>query len=85
MSKTTLISFRIDDADLKAIDEECNKHKGEVWSGYKTKRSYYINNALNLYAELLRRGLNDKVDKFRPRFGDVIDEFKLEYHRKIER
>lgn len=85
MSKTTLISFRIDDEDLKAIDEECSKHKGEVWSGYKAKRSYHINAALNLYAELLRRGLTGKVEKFYPRFGDVIDEFKLEYHRKVER
>lgn len=85
MSKTTLISFRIDDEDLKVIDEECNKYKGTTWSSYKAKRSYYINSALNLYAELLRRGLTGKVDKFYPRFGDVIDEFKLEYHRKVER
>lgn len=85
MSKTTLISFRIDDEDLKAIDEECRKHKDSSWYSYKTKRSYYINAALNLYAELLRRGLTGKVDKFYPRFGDVIDEFKLEYHRKVER
>lgn len=85
MSKTTLISFRIDDTDLKAIDEECNKHKGAVWTSYKTKRSYYINKAVGLYAELLRRGLTSKVDKFYPEFGDVIDEFKLDYHRKVER
>lgn len=85
MSKTTLISFRIDDADLKAIDDECKKNKDSYWLNYKTKRSYYINKAVGLYAELLRRGLTGKVDKFYPEFGDVIDDFKLEYHRKVER
>lgn len=84
MSKTTLISFRIDDEDLKAIDEECRKNKGSRWYSYKAKRSYYINAALNLYAELLRRGMTGKVDNFCPRYGDMIDEFKLEYHRKVE-
>lgn len=85
MAKTTLISFRIDDEVLKAIDDECSKNKGTIWESYKTKRTYYINSALKLYAELLRRGLTDKVNRFFPKYGDVIDEFKLEYHREVNR
>ena len=73
MNRAQLVSVRLDPDDVDLIDE---------WAASMTyrSRSDIINAGVRLMAELIRRGQADKVIRFWPKW-DVIDEFKLEYHR----
>lgn len=68
------ISVRIDPCDLKALDEIV-EHDRYV------KRSDLIQAAIKLYLAAHEKGLGDKVKRFLPQWGDVVDEFIFEYHR----
>lgn len=74
MSASKLVSVRLDPDDVKEID------KWVAGISYR-KRSDIIAAGVRLMAELIRRGQADKVVRFWPKW-DVIDEFKLEYHRQ---
>lgn len=74
MKSTKLVSIRLDEDDLKIIDEAAKNN------GYH-KRSDYINAAVRLMAWAIKNGKADVISKFYPQFGDVVDQFKLRYHR----
>lgn len=75
MEKTKLISVRVPVDVLEAIDKACNRYPFR-------KRSDYINAALSLIVEVNKKGLFDKVTRFHPEFGDVVDDLSFEYHRE---
>ena len=74
MENLKLISVRIDPRDLDALDEIVNKNRF-------VKRSDLIQSAIKLYLAAEEKGLGTKVRRFFPHWGDVVDEFKFEYHR----
>lgn len=74
MESTKLISVRVPVGVLVAIDEACDNLS---WR----KRSDYINAALRLIVEVEKKGLSLDVLRFRPEFGDVVDELSFKYHR----
>lgn len=76
MEKTKLISVRVPIDVLEALDRACSRYP------YR-KRSEYINEALTLILEVDKKGLFEKVIRFHPKFGDVVDEIAFEYHREI--
>ena len=76
MEKTKLVSVRVPVGVLDAIDRACSRYP------YR-KRSDYIIAALSLIVEVNKKGLFDKVIRFHPEFGDVVDEISFEYHREI--
>lgn len=77
MRETKLISVRLDKEDIKDIDQWC-RHDG-FW-----KRSAVISQAVALARVLVQSGQAQKLLHFNPRYGDVIDDFKLTYHRKVD-
>lgn len=76
MRETKLISVRLSADDLKTIDHFC-----EV--DHFSTRSRLIYSAVHLMAALVKRNEISKITRFYPEFGDVIDEFTLEYHRDV--
>lgn len=74
MENLKLVSVRIDPHDLNALDEIVNNER-------YVKRSDLIQAAIKLYLAAHEKGLGDKVRRFLPQWGDVVDEFKFEYHR----
>lgn len=74
MKNQKLISVRVDPDALEIIDQRCSDHP-------YMKRSDYINGAVRLVAWLIESGQADRVIRFRPQFGDVVDKFEFEYHR----
>lgn len=75
MRETKLISVRLDAEDIADIDQWC---KGS----YGWKRSAVISQAVALARVLVQSGHAQKLLHFNPRYGDVIDEFNLTYHRE---
>ena len=74
MRKTKLVSVRLDAEDIADIDKWCSDQW--VW-----KRSAIISQAVALARVLVQNGHAKELLHFNPRFGDVIDDFKLTYHR----
>lgn len=74
MKAAKLVSVRLDEDDLNIIDEAAKNH------GYR-KRSDYINAAVRLMAWAIKEGKADVICKFYPCYGDVVDQFDLNYHR----
>lgn len=68
------ISVRVDPRNLEEIDRMAKEH-------FYHKRSDYINAGIRLMIAAEKAGLMEKFLRFDPRWGDVIDEFKFEYHR----
>ena len=75
MEKTKLISVRVPESVVNAIDKV-----SDPYTYYK--RSDYINAALKLILEVEKRGLFRNVLCFRPEIGDVVDEISFKYHRE---
>jgi metal-responsive CopG/Arc/MetJ family transcriptional regulator len=75
MENMKLISVRVDPKDLDKLDELAKK---TMWR----KRSDLIQAAIRLMLVAGNKGLANKVCQFTPRWGDVVDEFKFEYHRE---
>lgn len=75
MEKTKLISVRVPESIVDAIDRACDSY-----SCYK--RSDYINAALSLIVEVKKRGLFHDFIRFHPDLGDVVDELSFKYHRE---
>lgn len=76
MSRTKLISVRVDEEDLRVIDEHC----ADI--SYR-KRSDVINAGVALAALAIRRGLIKDIIYFNPDYYEV-DEFTFKSHRKWE-
>lgn len=75
MSRTKLISIRVDEEDLKVVDEYCK-------NVYYRKRSDVINAGITLAALAIRKGLISDIIKFYPEYYE-LDEFTFKFHRKI--
>lgn len=74
MSTTKLISVRVDEEDLRVIDEYC------AGISYR-KRSDVINAGVALAALAIKRGLIKDFIYFNPEYY-VCDEFTFKSHRK---
>ena len=74
MRESKLISVRLDAEDIADIDKWCSN--GQVWT-----RSSVINQAVALARVLVQSGHARELMNFSPRYNDVMDEFKLAYHR----
>lgn len=74
MKTTKLVSIRLDEDDLKIIDEAASV------IDYR-KRSDYINAAVRLMAWAIKNGQHLKILRFYPCYGDVVDQFELNYYR----
>ena len=75
MRETKLISVRLDAEDIADIDKWCKENR--YW-----KRSAIISQAVALARVLVQTGHANELLHFSPRYGDVMDEFKLTYHRE---
>lgn len=76
MSKSKLVSVRIDGKLLEKIDQMA---KGSVYFN----RSSYIQAGLQLMVELDKRGMARDALRFCPELCDVMDEISFKYHREI--
>ncbi len=74
MQTTKLVSVRLDEDDLKIIDDQVKKT-------FDRKRSDYIHAAVRLMAWAIKNGQQLKICRFYPCYGDVVDQFDLKYHR----
>lgn len=74
MGKTKLISVRVDEKDLKVIDEHCANIS---WR----KRSDVINAGVTLAALAIKNGLIKDILYYHPPYWEV-DEFTFKCHRK---
>ena len=74
MRETKLISVRLDAEDIADIDKWCKEN--QWW-----KRSAVISQAVALARVLVQSGHAKYLLNFNPRCGDVIDDFKLTFHR----
>lgn len=74
MRESRLISVRLDAEDIADIDQWCSKDG--VW-----KRSAVISQAVALARVMVQTGHAGELLHFNPRYGDVMDEFKMKYHR----
>ena len=74
MKAAKLVSVRLDEDDLKIIDDQAKKAFGR-------KRSDYIHAAVRLMAWAIKNGHELKICRFYPCYGDVVDQFDLKYHR----
>ena len=74
MRETKLISVRLDAEDIADIDKWCKEN--QWW-----KRSAIISQAVALARVLVHNGHAKELLHFNPRCGDVIDDFKLTFHR----
>ena len=77
MENKKLVSVRIDADDLREIDRICEN------VSYR-KRSDLIQMGVKAIIELYKAGLYNKVLRYSPQFGDVIDDIKFEYHRQVK-
>lgn len=75
MRSTKLVSVRLDEENLKTIDRCAAK---SMWR----KRSNIINAAISFMAWAIEHHEDKKLLGFYPEYGDVVTEFKLEYHRE---
>lgn len=74
MQTTKLVSVRLDEDDLKIIDQAASA------IDYR-KRSDYIHAAVRLMAWAIKNGQQLKILRFYPCYGDDVDQFELNYHR----
>lgn len=75
MEKMKLISVRVDPRDLDKLDNCANNL-------FYRKRSDLIQAAIRLMLAACEKGQAEKVCRFTPRWGDVVDEFRFEFHRE---
>lgn len=75
MKNLKLVSVRIDPRDLEDLDKIVED------SSY-VKRSDLIQAGIRLYLAAHKMGKGRDVQRFYPRWGDVLDKFELEYHRE---
>lgn len=75
MEAQKLISVRVDPEALRVIDQNARKHP-------YYKRSCYIDAAVRFMAWVIEHDRPEKLIQFYHEYGDVVDEFKFEYHRE---
>ena len=75
MENLKLISVRVDPKDLDKLDQYASDY-------HCRKRSDLIQAAIRMMIVACEKGQAEKVCRFTPKWGDVVDEFKFEYHRE---
>lgn len=78
MEKSKVISVRVPSEVLEKLEKTA---KG---SFYHTK-SDFINAGIKLALAAVEKGELQKIMRFLPEFGDVVDEFVFKYHREVKR
>lgn len=74
MRQNKLVSVRLSDKTVATLERYGQNHLGY-------SRSQLINMAANFYAYLIETRQIDKIIRFYPEFGDVVDEFAFKFHR----
>lgn len=77
MKQDKLVSVRLNEKTVASLEKYSKDH----W-GYS--RSQLINMGANFIAYLIETRQFDKIRRFYPEFGDVIDEFTFKYHREYK-
>ena len=75
MRQDKLVSVRLSEKTVASLDKYGQQH----W-GYS--RSQLINMGANFIAHLLETRQFEKIRRFYPEYGDVVDEFTFKYHRE---
>lgn len=75
MTKDRVITFRMDDDQLKMVDDIVRNHR-------YYKRSTVMAQALRLMVAMDQAGLAGRVLSYHPRWDDIVD-IKFEIKRKI--
>lgn len=75
MTKDHVITFRMDDDQLKMVDDIVRNHR-------YYKRSTVMAQALRLMVAMDQAGLAGRVLSYHPRWDDIVD-IKFEVKRKI--
>lgn len=75
MTKDHVVTFRMDDDQLKMVDDIVRKHR-------YYKRSTVMAQALRLMVAMEQAGLADRVLSYFPRWDDIVD-IKFEIKRKV--
>ncbi len=75
MENQKLISVRVDPNALRVIDQ--NAKLNSIY-----KRSTYIDAAVKFVAWVIEHDRPEKLLNFYPEYGDIVDEFRFEYHRE---
>lgn len=75
MQKSNVITFRIDDDQMKAIDDIVARHR-------YYKRSTVMAQALRLMVAMEQANLGGRVLSYHPRFDDIVD-IAFEIRRKV--
>lgn len=74
MQNKKLVSVRLCEEDLQVIDKACK-------SSIYRKRSDFICKAVSFMAWAISNSKADKLLKFWPEYGDVVDKYEFQYHR----
>lgn len=77
MKNLKLVSVRIDPEDLKDLDRIASNLSF-------SRRSNLINAGIRLVIALEHHRMLQKLLFFYPRYGDVLDNITLEYHREVK-
>lgn len=75
MRQDKLVSVRLNEETVATLEKY---GQGHIWYS----RSQLINKAANFFAYLIETRQIDKILKFYPEFGDVVDEFTFKFHRE---
>lgn len=75
MRQDKLVSVRLNEKTVATLEEYGKDH----W-GYS--RSQLINMGANFIAYLIETRQFEKIRRFFPEFGDVVDEFTFKFHRE---
>lgn len=75
MKQDKLVSVRLSESTVSTLERYGQNH-------YGNSRSQLINKAAKFFAYLIETRQIDKILKFYPEFGDVVDEFTFKFHRE---
>lgn len=75
MKQNKLVSVRLNEKTVATLEKY-----GQDNYGYS--RSYLIDMGARFIAYLIETRQFDKIKKFFPEFGDVVDEFTFKFHRE---
>lgn len=75
MKQDKLVSVRLNENTVATLEKYGLKN-------YGYSRSQLINMAANFFAYLIETRQFEKIRRFHPEFGDVVDEFTFKFHRE---
>lgn len=78
MEKSKVVSVRVPNEVLDKLEKAA---KNSVYY----KKSDFINAGIKLALAACEKGERQKIMRFLPEWGDVVDEFVFKYHREVKR